>query len=139
MPAFDTCHPQVVRALQKDGWQVRDKQRKIRTRLLTVFIDIHASRLTDDQRREVMFVEVKCFSDPDYFPRDLYVALGQYAVYRAVLDENQIMLPLYLAIPQDVYNYFESSIFRALRYYEVNTIVVNVAQEVIVAWNEYTT
>jgi XisH protein len=24
MPAFDHCHEQVVRALQKDGWQVAD-------------------------------------------------------------------------------------------------------------------
>lgn len=30
MPALDTCHPQIIAALQKDGWQIVAEQHRLR-------------------------------------------------------------------------------------------------------------
>ena len=40
MPRLDDCHEQVVHALEKDGWNVDDKPRRLIHQERLVFIDI---------------------------------------------------------------------------------------------------
>jgi hypothetical protein len=80
MPAFDSCHPQIVRALEKDGWNIALDQFLIRIdRSHRVYIDIEARHANS---QSVMVVEVKCFQDVESETTDLYTAIGQYLIYR---------------------------------------------------------
>ncbi len=42
MPALDSCHPQVVNALRKAGWDVNDKPLYLRVNELTGIADFDA-------------------------------------------------------------------------------------------------
>lgn len=60
-------------------------------------------------------VEVKCFSNLAEHIRDLYIAIGQYIVYQAMLDELNNPTPLYLAVPKTAYDrLFDGVIQRAI-------------------------
>ena len=136
MPALDYCHPQIVHALEKDGWTVRDKPLEIDTAERTVFIDIEARKLSNGTSQHILLAEIKCFPDRDRTTRDLYIALGQYIVYQAVLDERELSLPLFLAIPEAVYHstVFDPAVQRAIRDRDVMVLVVDLAIERIVQW-----
>ena len=64
MPAVDACEPQVLRALQKDGWHIMDKPFAIHTNKHIVYADCMLERKDNGQREHVIILEVKCFSNP---------------------------------------------------------------------------
>jgi hypothetical protein len=104
MPAVDKCHPAVVRALQKAGYRVQSKPLSIRAGKHKIHIDIEARRVSNGrQSQTLLLVEVKCFPNRKSITRDLYIAVGQYTIYRAILIARKILAPLYLMIPEDVY------------------------------------
>lgn len=39
MPAIDTCQPQVIRALEKDGWRVRQSPFHLADEKRSIFVD----------------------------------------------------------------------------------------------------
>lgn len=131
MPALDNCHPQVVRALEKEGWVVSPKPYRLTFgERPYLFIDILAQH--DDSR--IIIVEVKCFNDNQL--NDLYIAVGQYLIYRSLLRAKNISDPLYLAIPQDIYE----SLFKEIGMFvveetQIKLIVVDIDREVIVKWS----
>jgi hypothetical protein len=45
-------------------------------------------------------VEIKCFGDPDRDIEEFYRALGQYEMYRAALEVQNVTARLFLTIPQ---------------------------------------
>jgi hypothetical protein len=135
MPALDACHPHIIHALEKDGWRVSEKPLKLDTARRSIYIDIEAARGANGIRQQILLGEVKCFPDRDSTTRDLYIAVGQSIIYRAVLDEMDIHTPLYLAIPQDVYqDIFDSTVRRAISDNKIKVLVVNVEMETIVQW-----
>ncbi|HRF95984.1 MAG TPA: element excision factor XisH family protein, partial [Aggregatilineales bacterium] len=69
-----------------------------------IVIDIRANYGLNGQSRQILLVEVKCFADSSEYTRDLYVAIGQYVVYQAMLNELKNSTPLYLAIPLTAYD-----------------------------------
>jgi hypothetical protein len=50
MPKLDDCHPQIVHALESDGWRVDGKPARVRTPGRTIYIDVIASRQSNGQR-----------------------------------------------------------------------------------------
>jgi XisH protein len=69
--------------------------------------------------------------------RDLYIAFGQYILYRALLAELRDESPLYLAVPEDAFiNIFEQTALRAVRDNQVKMVIVNVETETITQWIE---
>lgn len=64
MPALDACEPQILRALQKDGWAIVTKPFAIRTNTHTVYADCLLERKQNGQNEQVIILEVKCFSNP---------------------------------------------------------------------------
>jgi XisH protein len=57
--------------------------------------------------------------------------------YPSILDEIGRSVPLYLAIPDDVYDdFFGVAIGRAIRDNHIKLLIVNVAMEKIVQWVE---
>ena len=137
MPALDTCHANIVHALEKDGWTVRDKQLRIRSAERIIYVDVSASKALNGSRYQILLAEAKCFPDSDNTTRDLYTAIGQYLVYRAILAEVEESASLYLALPKTVYDVvFDSTIQRVIRENHIKLLVVNLELEAIVQWIE---
>jgi XisH protein len=131
MPALDACHPHIAHALQKAGWTVSPVPHAIRApgRRYPLLADIRASR----GQEEIIIVEVKCFLDDPLV--ELYMAIGQYMVYRSLLQQSPRRPPLYLAIP----NYAYHGIFKEIGLAVVNDaamnlIVVDLDKEVVEQW-----
>ncbi len=130
MPALDRCHPQVVRALEKAGWNVAPKPYRLPlVGRPPLSIDIEAKNANN----RIIIVEVKCFTDNEV--NDLYTAVGQYLVYRSLLRAQNINHSLYLAIPLPIYQgvFKEIGIF-VMQETGIKLIVVDIENEVIVQW-----
>ncbi len=137
MPRYDDCHPQVVRALEKDGWTVSSKAIRIRTPARTIHIDARATRRANGSQQQILLAEVKCFPDADSTTTDLYIAIGQYILYRAVLAMAQDTTPLYLVIPTWAYQHiFDDTARYALKDSKIRMMVVHLETETVQEWIE---
>jgi XisH protein len=130
----------VVRALRKAGWTIADKPKYIGDAEAEtfVYIDIEAVASSTDvnTRSRLIFVEVKCFPRKST-TQEVYIALGQYLIYRALLANQTDEVPLYLAVPRTTYEAQFNAIFRrAIRDNRIMTIVVDLETETIVEWIE---
>ncbi len=135
--AFDVCHDQIVRALQKAGWRIDGESVQLAIEERTGFIDIRARRDTNGSIQQVLYIEVKCFSDENRMTTEVYTALGQYMVYRTMLDRLNLTMPLYLAVPEDTFTkIFDSVIMEIVRRNQMKLMIVNIDQETIVQWIE---
>jgi len=137
MPAFDVCHNQVVRALQKEGWNVEAEQVTFSLGKRRIFIDIQAVRGVNGNRQQMMLIEVKCFSNPKLVNEELYYAIGQYLVYRAMLAERKSEVALFMSIPELVFNLaFDLPIRRVIADSQIKLVIVNIESERVVRWIE---
>lgn len=136
MPAIDQCHEQIVHALQKDGWQVRDAPYVLPvTRTRRLFIDIQAKREQQNGSQNIIVVEAKCFLDTGTELNDLYTAIGQYLIYRSLLWRKGSTDELYLAVPVHAFNsVFQQLAMDVVNEIRVKMIVVDLDSEVIVQW-----
>lgn len=104
MPAKDIYHDTVKRALQKDGWIITHDPFPLQIGRKRLSADLGAERLINAEKgTQKIVVEVKSFVGRSDV-RDLEQALGQYILYRQVLNEMRIDRSLYLAIPQPIFN-----------------------------------
>lgn len=135
--ALDTCHEQIVRALQNDGWIVDDRPRRLSHDGRVIFIDLRATRQANGSTQPILLAEIKCFPDRKDTSQELYTAVGQYIIYRAMLVERKIEIPLYLAIPDEVYrDMFDSTVQRAIGDNRIKLVIVNLETETITQWRE---
>lgn len=136
MPALDLYHHAVKQALIKDGWLVTHDPLHLRWGRKDMYVDLGAKRLLIAERSEQKIaVEVKSFigeSEMQAF-RD---AVGQFAIYRAVLRRTYPDYTLYLAIRDMVYtSFFEEPIGQILIEDEnLKIIIFDAEQEVILRW-----
>ena len=104
MSAKDIYHNTVKRALQKDGWTITHDPFPLQIGRKRLSADLGAERLINAEKgTEKIIVEVKSFVGRSDV-KDLEQALGQYVLYRQVLNEMQINRNLYLAISEEVFN-----------------------------------
>jgi hypothetical protein len=137
MPQFDTCHQQVVSALQKDGWRIVAEQSVILAQKRKGIVDIRAAREINGSRQQIMLVEVKCFPDREDTTQELYTAIGQYIIYRAIMVQLGMNIPLYLAVPDEVFaNTFDSSVRWAISDSRIKLIIVDIKAESVRQWIE---
>ncbi len=137
MPKYDTCHEQVMRALQKDGWRIVAEQSVIMAHKRKGIVDIRAAREINGSRQQILLVEVKCFPDREDTTQELYTAIGQYIVYRAIMVQLTMNIPPYLAVPDEVFaNTFDLSVRWAINDSRVKLIIVDVEMEIIKQWIE---
>jgi XisH protein len=140
LPALDSCHAQVVRALRKAGWTIADKPKYIgdaQTETF-VYIDIEAIYQGNNEiaRSSTIYVEVKCFPRKNA-TQEVYIALGQYLIYRAILDKQAVEVQLYLAVPRTFFEATFAALFRqVLQDNRIMVVVVDLATETIVEWIE---
>ena len=86
MPKLDIIHKAVKNALIKDGWIITDDPYIIEYRKTKLYADLGAERPIAVQRNEQkLVVEVKSFVGTSKL-QDLKGALGQYDIYRYLLD-----------------------------------------------------
>jgi XisH protein len=133
MPALDTCHEQVVHALENDGWTVSPDMFVLRLdRQHRFYIDLEAIGF-DNQT--IMVIEVKCFENPAAETTELYGAIGQYLVYRNLLREHGIQLPLYLAVPLHAYaGVISRMALSVMAQNDVKMIVIDIEREAVIQW-----
>src|SRR5262249_46392047 len=103
MPARDTYHDAVRNALLKDGWTITHDPFRLKYGQKDLYVDLGAQRLLAAEKGTIrLAVEIKSFvgrSEMD----DLEHAVGQYNIYRDVLQEVEAGRALYMAIPAEVY------------------------------------
>lgn len=85
MSALDACEPQIIRALEKDGWQIVAKPYQIKIDRRIVFADFSARHVNGDSEHFIVVMEVKCFTNPKTDLTELYTAIGQYQLYLTAL------------------------------------------------------
>jgi hypothetical protein len=138
MPALDQCHSQIVHALEKAGWRVYPGPFVIPiTGIRRLFVDIYARSNHTNGHPAIIAVEVKCFPEPNTELNELYTAIGQYLVYRALLRERGSEASLYLAVPVHAFEgIFQQLATQVIRESGIKIIVVDLESEVIRQWLE---
>jgi hypothetical protein len=136
MPARDLYHDVVKSALIADGWTITDDPLKLHVGKKDLFVDLGAERLlaADKDGRKIA-VEVKSFLGASEVA-DLENALGQYVLYREILEENESDRLIYLAVSVEVYeDLFKEPIGQlVLRRTHLRVIVFDPEKRVIVQW-----
>ena len=138
--AKDIYHETVKTALTKDGWTITNDPLSLAVGGRTVYVDLGAEKLLaaekDNQR---IAVEVKSFVRPSPV-QDLKNVLGQYVLYRSLMQESPLDRDrkLYLAVSDAVYfDFFEEKIAQiALRGNQVKVLTFDEISQEISQWIE---
>ncbi len=136
MPAYDSCEPQIINALQKDGWRILEKPYVIRGDQHNALADFSMRRGINGRSEQIIVLEVKCFNNPKTDMQELYTAVGQYGFYQEALIREQILFPLYLAVPSDAYKRLslDANIKSLLKRYAIKLVVIDMEKEEVVQW-----
>ncbi len=100
MPARDKYHNQFKAALIKDGWVVTDDPLRLEYGGRNMYVDLGAEEvIAAEMGGRKIAVEVKSFLGPSDM-NDLEIALGQFVLYRSVIEKTEPDRQLFLAVPQ---------------------------------------
>jgi len=136
MPAKDLYHDAVKSALVKEGWTVIADPYKIKFQDLELYADLAAERpIAAERAGQKIVVEIKSFVGRSLMT-DFHHAVGQYMVYRSLIQETEPVYKLYLAIDDITYiNFFKrAGIDFLIRANQIDLFVVNIDQQEIVQW-----
>lgn len=132
MPAIDTCEPAIIRALEKDGWQLIKRSVAIRLGHRYVIADFSMQKAA----QQLLIIEAKCFPDQQAELHDLYTAIGQYILYRNGLSLSNRPEVIYLAVPYDIYDrlFLLEPVQKAVNEIKIKIVVIDIQAEEITAW-----
>lgn len=136
MPAKDIYHNEVKNALLKDGWTITADPYFIKYEDAELYADLAAEKPIAAQRQgQKIVVEIKSFVGRSLM-YDFHGALGQYMVYRNLIQLTEPEYKLYLAIDDLVYkNFFQrKSIQLITNENKLLLIVVEMEKEEILQW-----
>ena len=136
MPAKDTYHDAVKNALIKDGWSILADPYKIKYKDAELFADLAVEKtIAAEQNGRKIVVEIKSFLSPSPM-RDFELALGQYILYRNIINFTEPEYQIYLAIPDSIYeNFFKrESIQDIAKINQLLLIVVDMEREELLQW-----
>ncbi len=135
--AKDAIHDAVRNALIKDGWAILAEQVHLSYGELEGFVDIAAQRepivaVRDNQK---ILVEIKSFSGRS-FMREFQQAIGQYTLYRDMIELSELSYQLILAISESVYNtYFtRPATMVVTQRHQMHLLIVDIESEEIAKW-----
>jgi hypothetical protein len=104
MARRDIYHDTVKRALQKDDWTITHDPFPLQIGKKRLSADLGAERLISAEKGiQKIVVEVKSFVGQSDV-KDLEQALGQYVLYRQILNEMGIEPILYLVVSRPTFN-----------------------------------
>ncbi len=136
MPAKDIYHNTVKQALIKDGWAILTENYVLEYGGDKLYPDIAAEKsIAAEQQGQKIIVEVKSFLGRSFI-NDLEGAVGQYIIYRNILQSQASEYELYLAIATRVYNGgFQKKLAQLIvERNRVNLLVFDPQVEVIERW-----
>jgi len=136
MPAKDIYHNEVKNALLKDGWTITADPYFIKYEDAELYADLAAEKPIAAQRQgQKIVVEIKSFVGRSLM-YDFHGALGQYMVYRNLIQLTDPEYKLYLAIDDLVYkNFFQrKSIQLITKENKLLLMVVEMEKEEIMQW-----
>jgi hypothetical protein len=136
MPARDVYHNAIKKALIKDGWKITADPYKIKYKDAELFADLAAEKIIAAERNDLrIVVEVKSFLSPSPM-QDFQLALGQYILYRNLINLTEPDYRIYLAIKESVYeNFFiRESVKEVIHINHILLIVVDTDREEIRQW-----
>lgn len=106
MPARDLYHNAVKHALIKDGWTITADPYLIKYEDADLYADLAAEKtIAAIRQTDKIVVEIKSFVGRSLM-NDFHNALGQYIVYRSLIQLTEPEYNLYLAIDTVTYNNF---------------------------------
>ena len=136
MPARDLYHDAVKTALLKDNWKILAEDYALTLGGDRLYADLAAEKplVLEKQGRKIL-VEVKSFVGKSFI-FELERAVGQYVIYRDILEETQSDFELYLAVPNGIYrDGFQRQLARiTVRRNAIALLVFDPTDEVIVQW-----
>jgi XisH protein len=136
MPAKDLYHDAVKNALILDGWLITDDPYIIKYEDAELYADLAAEKpIAAERQGQKIVVEIKSFVGKSMM-YDFHGALGQYIVYRNLIQLTEPDYTLYLAIDDIVYETFfqRQSIQVITRQNQLRLIVVDTYKETILQW-----
>lgn len=138
--AKDIYHDTVKTALIKDGWTITDDPLTLAVGERNVYVDLGSEKLfAAEKEQQRIAIEVKSFIRPSPV-QDLETALGQYVLYRGLLEESDVHRDrrLYLAVRDRIYfEFFQEKIARvAIHSTQLKLLVFNIEAEEILQWIE---
>ncbi len=139
MPAKDIYHDCVKQALIKDGWTITKDPLRLRWGIKDMYVDLGAEKVFIAEKNNVKIaVEIKTFTAPSEI-NAIENALGQYLLYRSVINKTEPDRILYLAIPNTVYlDIFEEPLGQLIREdYQLMLLIFDVTLEEITEWIPY--
>jgi hypothetical protein len=136
VPAKDLYHDAVKNALIKDGWLIIADPYIIKYEDAQLYADLAAEKpIAAERQGDKIVVEIKSFVGKSQM-YDFHNALGQYIVYRNLIQVSEPEFNLYLAIDDIVYlNFFQRpSVKLIVNHNNLQLIIVDMQQEQIVQW-----
>lgn len=136
MPAKDQYHDAVKAALIKDGWLILADPYRIQYKDVDLYADLAAERpIAAEREGQKIVVEIKSFVGRSPMT-DFHNAVGQYAVYRSLIQATEPTYQLYLAIDDITYeNFFtREGIAFIIRTSQIFLLIVDIDQQEIVQW-----
>ncbi|MBD2625130.1 XisH family protein [Trichormus variabilis] len=136
MPKLDIIHNSVKNAIIKDGWIITDDPYLIQYRRTTLYADLGAERpIAVERSGQKLVIDVKSFIGASKI-QDLKEALGQYDIYRYLLEETAPERKLYIAVSAIAYKTFftQDVIQLILSKHQLPLIVVDTEAEEIRQW-----
>lgn len=136
--ARDIYHNTVRDALIADGWTITHDPFPLTYGDQNLYVDLGAEQMLAAERSgQRIAVEVKSFLGRSPV-RDLQLALGQYLIYRKLIEEQEPNRLLYLAVSRQVY---ESSLRQglglfALQEFSVKVLVFAEDERTVYRWIE---
>lgn len=137
--ARDKFHQCVRRAMEKDGWLITDDPLRLSSGNVDVEIDLGAEKLLAAERgEEKIAVEIKNFLGHSPVS-DFEDAYGQFLLYRKVLQKNNSLRDLYIAVPLFAYDkFFQRPLIKEIvEEDKMNLLVYDHIEETIVLWKKW--
>jgi hypothetical protein len=136
VPIRDSIHEPVKQAFIKDGWEITYDPYVISYGERFLFVDLGASSIIGiRQGTKDIAIEIKEFRGQSQIA-DLEQAIGQYTLYRLLLNQVDPDREVYLAIPEETYNdIFSEPIGKlAIAQLSLKLVIVNLAKQEISQW-----
>lgn len=136
MPARDVYHEAVKNALIDDGWMIIADPFIIKYEDAELYADLAAEKpIAAERQGQRIVVEIKSFLGKSPMT-DFHNALGQYMVYRGLIQLTEPDYQLFLAIDDLTYSDFfhRPSIQAIIHQNNLHLLVVNISQERIEQW-----
>lgn len=136
VPQLDVYHDAVKRALVKDGWTITHDPLVLKYKGLHLFVDLAAEK-TLNAGHEKIAVEIKVFGGLSLVS-EFEKAVGQYTLYRDLLQRTKSSHELYLAISQKTFMVFFSkpAIAEFVAGAQIYLLIFNPETEDIIEWRK---